>query len=317
MELLLSKTDENHYQRKIVKKRGFASQVSTNEIFSVLHKLEIFDSKNQLKTRSHDVWNKALEKLNYRIEKLNLYLKVKKNFDDILRMLEFAKGIDNSFNNVKNDTMELKDDSNNADYKCENPKKCKEHNFRIYLDEKEWISVKPETRFCRGKKPYIKLKLGWTNIINTKMGENIQNRLPCPFALGKNTSVYTTGDIFFKFDGTCRECKNTLTGKCDMQFAESATAEIKIYTYNTRHIPHTLKRSLTGARRTEAKLHLVNQPAAKYKLQQIREKKMVFNGFEPNDLHSTAVYRKTRFQGQNEFLDLKNIKDPLDSLECL
>ena len=241
------------------------------------------------------------------VEKENTYYDHDSDYNN--KNIDICKDIQNVSDSEVESETEI-----NSDVDEENPENCEKINFIISLNEREWESIKPVQKLSRDKLDIV-LQKGWTTLINKKTAKS-KYRLPCPFGFNGH-QVYKNGDIYFRFDGRCNDCKTFMHGECERKFADSKKVYINIYTFNTNGIPYTQKRALNGKSRVIFKRILLDKRVLKFRNER-GGKDMNYGDSEPHDLNSSAVLRKARQEARDEFIKLPiHIKDPFVSLEYI
>ena len=310
-----SKQDAPRLQKR---KRGFPPKVNDDEIFNVLSELSIFDENGTLKTKKYKVWDEALSDstLKNRIFKDNLYRKIQDNRNGLLDRLKehfMTHQVANAQNQSSPEKSNYSSDSEQISDQDENPHRCKQIAFTVSLNNTEWNSIRP-VPVLWGKNMHYKLQNDWVDVINKKTADS-DYKIPCAYSFKWNRVYKKKTTHFFKFEGHCAECKTYILGECDREFSiDSPNVEIKIYTFDTKDIPHKKKRCLARTNRQEAQKILRVQSARAYKQDRVL-KEMKFQDVEPHDLNSTAVYRQARQEIRNKDLGLEGPTETFESLE--
>lgn len=275
------------------------------------------------------IWKIACEKLENRIERHDLYCSVQSNVHNLLQRLEnFQKITKSNIQNIKylaSDSEEEEDaeteaiaeisdcnDYFNMSIEERNPQKCDPLEFIIHIDEKHWDEIKPIKKVYADHREYQNLKDGWGHVIAKKIWKD--EKVPCPYSFKKD-HVYTLQDYpFFDFYGFCKECKTYIYGKCSNDFSvNSKTVDIKISTFNTKHIAHKRKRKFAGKVAAKGRKELKYVKAKYYRLKKSKEY-LSYGDVEAPILQTTINYRKNRQRAIEKHLKLSGPIKVYDSL---
>lgn len=206
--------------------------------------------------------------MNKKVESVSLYLRVLKNREGLLKILQEKYNIlESSSSSIDMSAMtntsvsESKIWSNSDsewcphfNYKIVTPGivhrlKRKIINFDIILTYQEWIKIKPIKKKCRNNKIYKVFKPEWTDLIVKKI-KNSPFQLPCAFNFIKHRFLDESN---FEFSGMWKEknirykdkiysCGNFIFGKS--KILSKRQVVISITTQNTKKIKHQEKRFL-------------------------------------------------------------------------
>lgn len=149
-------------------KRGCLSKVTDDQVFEVLRQLPIFESNGQLKTASSNIWKIASSSLKNQKQPISLYFQVYQNRGKVLTRLRCEHQVedptkdessfisqeefeDSSQNDMDQDYIDTSFKNNSA-LQSLTDFRLKRISFKIVLNAKEWILIKPIIKTYRDKK---------------------------------------------------------------------------------------------------------------------------------------------------------------------
>ncbi|XP_031359445.1 uncharacterized protein LOC116182995 [Photinus pyralis] len=274
------------------------SQLSKAKIVDALltHEEEILSSLNRPTAL---VWSKVSEYLHHKISPKYVYTIVKcnrYNSHEVLNIAQQNKEIP-SLESTTSEDEEL----------------CFEKHM-VKVNNDDWEKIRPTKVFYRNNKFEVKLKAGWTEIINRKLSSIVSGNCIWRF---KKHYISASSRPYLRIYGSCSECGAQLE-MINEEGPLNEELEINVVIRNKNEQLHTniKKRKLKGDLRATVGKELADGKLAinwqREEAYQQQKKKLPFNS---RSIYNLNVLRKCKQElSDKKMNDLDKFKSPIENL---
>ncbi|XP_074109297.1 120.7 kDa protein in NOF-FB transposable element [Cotesia typhae] len=213
--------------------------VSVIEVLNRIVNFDIFCENGKLKPKADPIWKEICQI--WRL-KSGSYLKTPITFENE----KISTISDESKENISTDDSDF-----NVYQQTKRSSRTKLINFALSFSNDQWLKIKPIKKIDRNKQEYFALRSGWGHIIAELV--YVSQKLPCAYNF-KTHNIYkvdTDGvkdKFIIKINGFCTEkiCKSGFYGEINFTFDDDDNVSIIVHTLDTKNIPHTKKRHVSG-----------------------------------------------------------------------
>lgn len=194
--------------------------------------------------------------------------------------------------------------------------------YSVVIPDNVWNIIRPIATKNKKGQEYYRFSQGWCDVVYDLLWSTSEenHRIPCVINF-RNSYIYKTICKYgIRVTGYCKECGNKILMRCKQNpllHKNCSNLSFEIKTYNSKGLPHNLKRRVIGVERDRVLRDLWKKLPLEY--QNGKAELLVKNGVEPAHLYNLVCLQKIKSRERIESLGIKyckNVFDSLDNLKC-
>jgi hypothetical protein len=285
----------------------------------ILAKGGIVDGENRISGPTAEIWRQLASNLGNRVQPRYLYQYVKQDRHDVHRLLGLTQSRSTSSPVYSTSPVSQMDMELDTDEEVERELQP-EKKIMITFTPAEWHTIQPrEMTYKRRDRVGTRVRMVlpqqcWTNALIEKLWEC--HKLPCPYSIIRGQVTCGEDTEFIKIAALCKECGASATGVVLFKPLEGESVSLTWRAPDTRKVPHSRSRWLTGATRQQVGKELRRNCASAYR-RELAFLKMDQGDLKPPTLWSNSVLRKAKQDYKEQELGTKGHGSPINSLVIL